>query len=197
MVKRCFDILFSFVGVLLTAPFFLLVAIIIKLSSKGPIFFRQTRIRKGGVEFKIIKFRTMIVDAEKFGGQITPSNDPRITTIGKLLRKTKLDELPQLINVLLGEMSLVGPRPEVPHYVNLYTPDQQKVIDLVPGITDPASIKYSNEGEILAASSDPEKAYIDSIMPEKIRMNLEYAAKANIFTDMGVILKTLARVVSS
>ena len=197
MVKRCFDILFSFVGVLLTAPFFLLVAIIIKLSSKGPIFFRQTRIRKGGVEFKIIKFRTMIVDAEKFGGQITPCNDPRITTIGKLLRKTKLDELPQLINVLLGEMSFVGPRPEVPHYVNLYTPDQQKVIDLVPGITDPASIKYSNEGEILAASSDPEKAYIDSIMPEKIRMNLEYAAKANIFTDMGVILKTLARVVSS
>ena len=197
MVKRCFDILFSIVGVLLAAPFLLLVAIMIKCSSRGPVFFRQTRIRKGGSEFKIIKFRTMIVDAEKFGGQITPTNDPRITGIGKLLRKTKLDELPQLINVLLGEMSFVGPRPEVPHYVNLYTPDQQKVIDLVPGITDPASIKYSNEGEILAASSDPEKAYIDSIMPEKIRMNLEYAAKANIFTDMGVILKTLKRVLSS
>ena len=196
MLKRCFDIFFSLIGLLIAFPFLVLVSVVIKLTSKGPIFFRQTRIRKGGLEFKIIKFRTMIVDAEKFGGQITPTNDPRITGIGKLLRKTKLDELPQLINVLIGEMSFVGPRPEVPHYVNLYTAEQKRVVELIPGITDPASIKYSNEGEILAAASDPEKAYIDSIMPEKIRMNLEYADKANVFTDMMVIFRTLKRVLS-
>lgn len=142
------------------------------------------------------KFRTMVVDAEKKGNLLTVGGDPRITKSGRLLRKFKLDELPQLINVIKGEMSLVGPRPEVEKYVNLYTNEQREVLNLYPGITDPASIEYVNESELLAQSSDPEKLYVEKIMPEKIRINLEYARKASWWTDFLVIVKTLARIIS-
>ena len=137
----------------------------------------------------------MVVNADKIGKALTVGRDPRITPVGHFLRKTKLDELPQLINVFVGEMSLVGPRPEVEEYVRLYTPEQARVLELPPGITDPASIKYSNESEVLATRDDPEKAYIEEIMPEKISINLEYGAHANVLTDLLVILRTLARIV--
>jgi lipopolysaccharide/colanic/teichoic acid biosynthesis glycosyltransferase len=166
----------------------------VKRSSPGPVFFRQVRVGRYGKPFRIYKYRTMVVDAERAGGQITPNNDNRITPLGHKLRKTKLDELPQLFNVLRGEMSLVGPRPEVPRYVEMYTPEQRRVLDLPPGITDPASIRYKDEGEVLAASQNPEETYVQEIMPEKIRLNLEYAERATILTDIGIIFRTLASI---
>lgn len=167
---------------------------LIKLDDKGPVFFRQERVGYKGRPFRIWKFRTMVVDAEKIGKPLTVGRDPRITRVGYWLRKFKLDELPQLFNVLVGEMSLVGPRPEVPKYVALYTPEQRKVLDLVPGITDPASIKYRDESEILGRSPDPDRTYLEEIMPEKIRLNLEYAAHATVWSDFIIVLKTLFRV---
>lgn len=196
VLKRLFDLLCSGLGLLLLAPLFLVVALIIKLRDNGPVFYKQQRIGYRGRPFRMWKFRTMVVNADKIGMSLTVGRDPRITPIGHLLRQTKLDELPQLINVFVGEMSLVGPRPEVEQYVRLYTPEQARVLEVPPGITDPASIKYSNESEVLAQCEDPEKAYIEQIMPEKIRLNLEYAARANVFTDLLVILRTLARIAS-
>ena len=143
----------------------------------------------------MLKFRTMIADAETQGLPLTVGGDSRITGLGRFLRKTKLDELPQLWNVLVGEMSLVGPRPEAQKYVDLYSEDQRKVLELRPGITDPASIKYRNENEILAAAVDPEKAYIANIMPDKVRLNLSYASRASVLSDLGIIFRTLFRIV--
>jgi lipopolysaccharide/colanic/teichoic acid biosynthesis glycosyltransferase len=193
--KRLFDIVASAIGLLVLWPVFLVIAVLIKLEDGGPVFYRQERIGYKGRPFKIWKFRTMVVNADKLGKPLTVGRDPRITRVGYWLRKFKLDELPQLLNVLLGEMSLVGPRPEVPQYVALYTPEQRKVLDLVPGITDPASIKFANEAELLAEASNPEKFYIEHIMPTKIRLNMEYASHATLWSDILVILKTLVRIV--
>lgn len=193
--KRLFDLFWSMLGLCLLAPVFALVALAIKMSDSGPVFFRQERAGWRGRPFRIWKFRTMVVDAERVGGQLTVGRDPRITQVGDFLRRTKLDELPQLINVLFGEMSLVGPRPEVPKYVRLYTSGQRKVLDLVPGITDPASVRYRNENEVLAGASDPERSYVETIMPEKIRLNLAYAEKASVWSDTLVILATFVSLV--
>jgi len=193
--KRLFDIVASAIGLLVLWPVFLVIAVLIKLEDGGPVFYRQERIGYKGGPFKIWKFRTMVVNADKLGKPLTVGRDPRITRVGYWLRKFKLDELPQLLNVLLGEMSLVGPRPEVPQYVALYTPEQRRVLDLVPGITDPASIKFANEAELLAEASNPEKFYIEHIMPTKIRLNMEYASHATLWSDILVILKTLVRIV--
>ena len=192
--KRCFDIFASLFGLLFLALPFLVIAIAIKTSSKGPVYFRQERVGKDGKHFRIFKFRTMIVDAESKGMQITVGEDPRITKIGKFLRKTKLDELPQLINVLIGQMSFVGPRPEVPHYVELYSEYQRNVLRIKPGITELASITYKDENNVLAQSEDPEKTYIEEIMPKKIEINMEYIEKMNVFYDIKLIFKTFAAV---
>lgn len=191
MSKRLFDIFWSSIGLMLLAPFLTLIALLVFLGDKGPIFFRQVRIGWKGVPFRIWKFRTMVVDAERVGRSITVGRDPRITVIGQCLRKLKLDELPQLINVLTGEMSLVGPRPEIERYVQLYSETQRSVLNLRPGITDLASIAYRRESELLAESPDPENTYIQEIMPEKIRINLLYAAQANVWKDFQVVLATL------
>jgi lipopolysaccharide/colanic/teichoic acid biosynthesis glycosyltransferase len=191
MSKRLFDLFWATVGLLLLWPVFLVVAVLIKLEDRGPVFFRQVRVGWKGQSFRMWKFRTMVVDAERLGRAITVGRDPRITRVGHWLRATKVDELPQLLNVWLGEMSLVGPRPEVQKYVNLYTEDQRRVLELRPGITDLASVKYRRESEVLAAADDPDRAYVEEIMPEKIQINLEYAAQASLWGDFRVILMTL------
>jgi len=188
--KRLFDLFWSALGLLLLLPVFLGIALAIKLDDGGPVFFRQQRIGYRGRPFTMWKFRTMVVDAERRGGSLTVGRDPRVTRVGYWLRKTKLDELPQLWNVLKGEMSLVGPRPEVPRYVALYTEEQRRVLELVPGITDPASIRFRHESELLARSPDPERTYVEVVMPEKIRLNLEYAERATVWSDFLVILQT-------
>jgi lipopolysaccharide/colanic/teichoic acid biosynthesis glycosyltransferase len=163
----------------------------IAVDSRGPVLFRQERVGRFGRQFVMYKFRTMVAGAEHKGGQITPNNDPRVTHVGNMLRSLKIDELPQLINVIRGEMSLVGPRPEVQRYVDMYTEAQREVLVLMPGITDPASIRYRDEGAMLAASESPENLYRDVIMPDKIRLNLEYARRATLLSDLTVILHTL------
>jgi len=193
MLKRCFDLALTIPGLLLLLPVLLLVMVLIWLDDHGPIFFRQERIGYKGKTFRMWKFRTMVVNAEALGKQITVGADPRITRIGHFLRKCKLDEFPQLFNIITGEMSLVGPRPEVPRYVAMYSDTQRHVLDVMPGITDPASIKYRDENDILAATDDPEKVYIEQIMPEKIRINLDYVANASLATDLVVILNTLQK----
>jgi lipopolysaccharide/colanic/teichoic acid biosynthesis glycosyltransferase len=192
MLKRLFDIIFSTLGLLILSSLFLLVAILIKLDSRGPVFFRQERVGKDEKIFKIYKFRTMIDKAWEKGTPITTQeNDPRITHIGKFLRKYKLDELPQLFNVIKGEMSLVGPRPEIPQYVALYTPEQKKILSVKPGITDFASLEYINENEILSKAKNWEKTYINEIMPTKLALNLKYIKNHSVFLDFIIILKTL------
>ncbi len=190
-MKRGFDLFWATVGLCLLWPVFLVVGLLVKAEDRGPIFFRQRRVGWHGHSFRMWKFRTMVIDAEQKGLALTVGRDPRITRVGHWLRATKVDELPQLINVWTGEMSLVGPRPEVQKYVDLYSKDQRRVLDLRPGITDLASVKYRRESELLAASSDPDRTYVEEIMPEKIRINLEYAAQANAWADVWVILLTL------
>jgi lipopolysaccharide/colanic/teichoic acid biosynthesis glycosyltransferase len=189
--KRLFDLFFTIPGLIVLLPLFLIIALLIKLDDGAAIFFFQERIGWRGKPFRMWKFRSMVVNAEKIGTQLTVGRDNRITRVGHFLRASKIDELPQLINVLLGEMSLVGPRPEVPRYVNLYTSEQAKVLELVPGMTDLASIAYRNENDILANSLDPEREYIEKIVPDKIQINLQYAARASIWNDFLVILKTI------
>ncbi|HMQ67511.1 MAG TPA: sugar transferase [Ignavibacteria bacterium] len=196
MLKRIFDIIFSSAGLLLLLPVFIVVAIIVKLDSKGPVFYKQSRVGKNNKDFRLYKFRTMDPDSDKKGLLTVGGKDPRITRSGYYLRKFKLDELPQLINVLIGEMSFVGPRPEVRKYVDIYTEEQIKVLDVSPGITDVASIKYRNENELLEKADDPEKYYIEIIMPDKIDLNLEYINQRSVFKDVKVILKTLTSVFS-
>lgn len=196
MIKRAFDFTAALIGLLLLSPIFLLVAAIIKLTSRGPVFFRQTRMGKDFRPFEIYKFRSMVVDAPKLGGQITAGRDPRITGIGHFIRKTKLDELPQLINVLNGDMSLVGPRPEVPRYVELFADDYRQVLSVRPGITDLASVKYRDESEILGAAADPDRAYIEQVLPDKIALAKEYIAHASFTYDVGLIFRTLWKIAS-
>jgi len=188
--KRLFDVFGAAAGLLALWPLFMIVALLIKRDDGGSVFFRQERVGRGGKLFRIWKFRTMVVDAEQRGKPLTIGRDPRLTSIGYSLRKFKIDELPQLVNVLAGEMSLVGPRPEVPRYVDQYTPAQREVLLMIPGITDPASIKFSHESELLATAQDPEALYVTEIMPEKIRLNLEYRDRANIIQDFLIILRT-------
>lgn len=171
----------------------IIIAILIKLDSKGSVFFKQVRVTKNGREFKIFKYRTMRVGSDKFS-QITIGKDSRITKVGDFLRKYKLDEIPQLINVLIGDMSLVGPRPEVPKYVALYTEEQREILKVRAGITDYASIEFSNENDILANETDPEKAYIEKIMPRKIELNKKYLSEISVMTDIKIILLTIKKI---
>ena len=193
MLKRIFDIILSLFGLIILLPFMIIIAILIKLDSKGPVFFKQIRVTKNGREFKIFKYRTMRVGSDKYS-QITVGKDNRITKIGAFLRKYKLDEIPQLINVLLGDMSLVGPRPEVPKYVALYTKEQKEILKVRAGITDYASIEFSDENDLLASEEDPEKAYIEKIMPKKIELNKKYLSEISILTDIKIILLTIKKI---
>lgn len=193
LVKRIFDLICSTLGLILLSPVLIGIAIKIKTGSDGPVFFKQVRVGQESKEFEILKFRTMVVDAEKLGKQITVGNDNRITKIGAFLRKYKLDELPQLINVFKGDMSLVGPRPEVPRYVKLYNEEQRKVLDVKPGITDLASIRYRDENELLGGVANPEEFYINTIMPDKLALNLHYINRNNVFFDIYIILKTIIK----
>ncbi|MEI6815916.1 MAG: sugar transferase [Bacteroidota bacterium] len=194
MAKRLFDIFFSLIGILLLSPLFLLIALWVTFDSKGGIFYRQVRVGKGNTDFKLFKFRTMHVNADKKGLLTVGANDNRITKSGLFLRKYKLDELPQLLNVFLGDMSLVGPRPEVRRYVNMYSHEQMKVLSIKPGITDYASIKYSDENELLGNHSDPEKLYIEEIMPAKLALNLQYIKDKSLLTDFKIIFDTLKKI---
>jgi lipopolysaccharide/colanic/teichoic acid biosynthesis glycosyltransferase len=194
-IKRSFDLIMSFIGLILVSPFFLIISLLIKLDSKGPVFFKQVRVGRYEKNFKILKFRTMVTDAEKRGAQITVGRDSRITRVGHFLRKSKLDELPQLINVFKGDMSLVGPRPEVPKYTQYYNQNQKRIFEMRPGITDFASIKYRDENEILALSSEPEKTYIEEIMVDKLNLNLEYLDKKSLVTDIKIIFSTLYKII--
>ena len=193
MLKRIFDITLSLFGLIILLPFMLIIAILIKLDSKGPVFFKQIRVTKNGREFKIFKYRTMRVGSDKYS-QITVGKDDRITKIGSFLRKYKLDEIPQLINVLIGDMSLVGPRPEVPKYVALYTDEQKEILKVRAGITDYASIEFSNENDLLASEEDPEKAYIKKVMPKKIELNKKYISEISMLTDIKIILLTIKKI---
>jgi len=188
--KRAFDVLLSALGLTLLWPLFLAMALLIKLDSGGPVFFRQMRVGYRGRLFRIWKFRTMVADAASDNNPLTVGDDPRVTRIGRRLRRLKLDELPQLLNVLVGEMSLVGPRPELPCYVACYTATERRVLDLAPGITSEASLRYRNESEVLAQVRDPERAFVETIMPEKILLNLAYGDRATLWTDFQLILRT-------
>ena len=188
--KRLFDILASGLGLLVLNPLFLILAIWIKLDSKGPVFYRQVRVGKDNKDFRIFKFRSMRVGSDKGSLVTIGGRDPRITRSGYIIRKLKLDELPQLINVFVGDMSLVGPRPEVRHYVNYWTPEQMHVLDVRPGITDPASIKFRNENELMEKAENPEEYYINVIMQEKLKLYLEYVKNHTFWGDIGLIFKT-------
>src|SRR6266581_8632982 len=190
-MKRWFDLILSLLGLIVLAPVFAAIAAAIKVESAGPMFYRGVRAGRYGKAFRIFKFRTMVEDAEKIGGPSSSADDPRITRVGDLLRRYKLDELPQLLNVVKGEMSLVGPRPEVLEEVLLYTEEEKRLLEVRPGITDWASIRFRNEGEILRGSADPHAAYREKIRPEKIRLGLEYVERRSFLTDCKIIVRTL------
>ena len=194
-LKRAMDIAISGAALAVLWPAFLLIALAIKLDDPGPVFYRQLRVGRGGKPFRIFKFRTMIVDADKKGLAITVGRDSRITRVGAFLRKTKLDELAQLLNVFIGQMSFVGPRPEVEQYVSLYTPYQRQVLLVRPGITDYASIAYRNENDLLARADDPQRMYIEEIMPAKLELNMKYLREISPLADIKLILATVAAVV--
>ena len=194
-MKRLFDIVASGFGLFVLSPLFLVLAIWIKCDSKGPVFYRQVRVGYKNKDFRIFKFRSMRVGADKGSLVTIGGHDPRVTRSGYFIRKFKFDELPQLINVFLGDMSLVGPRPEVRHYVDYWTHEQMHVLDVRPGITDPASIKFRNENELMEKAEDPEKYYIEVIMQEKIKLYLEYVEKHSFWYDFGLILKTFKVIV--
>lgn len=196
MAKRLFDLCFSISALVLLFPLFLIVAIAIKLDSKGPVFFRQERVGLNGRSFKIYKFRTMVKNAAEIGPNITPSSDPRITRVGAFLRKWYLDELPQLINVLKGEMSVVGPRPETPEYVALYTPEQRKVLAAKPGMAGPATIAYRNEANLLVYCQDPEEFYINYMMHGRLNLDLEYVENHSLLYDLRLLVQMLRAVLS-
>jgi len=196
ILKRIFDIIVSLIGLIILAPIFAIISIIIKLDSAGPVFFKQVRVGKDGKEFKIFKFRTMVDDAEKQGMQLTVGKDSRITRIGQFIRKTKLDELPQLINVFIGDMSFVGPRPEVPKYVAMYDEVQINILRVRPGITDYASIEYRDESTLLAQSDNPEETYINEIMPAKFALNAKYLDDISIMQDVKIIFRTIYKVIN-
>ncbi len=195
MLKRLFDILFSSIGLIILSPFFIIISVIIVLDSSGKIFFKQSRVGKNNKDFFLFKFRTMHDNAESAGLLTIGNSDKRITNSGRNLRKYKLDELPQLFNVLGGSMSIVGPRPEVRKYVDMYSEEQLNVLRIKPGLTDYASLEYINESEILAEAGDPEQKYIDEIMPAKLQLNLKYINEMSFLTDINIIFRTLLRIV--
>ena len=195
-MKRLFDITASGLGLLVLSPLFLILAVWIKLDSPGPVFYRQVRVGRGNKDFRLFKFRSMRVGSDKKGLITVGGHDPRVTRSGYWIRKYKLDELPQLINVFIGDMSLVGPRPEVRKYVDLYTPEQMHVLDVRPGITDMASIHYRNENELLEQAADPEQYYRDVVMQDKLRINLEYIADHSFIKDLKIIFMTFKAVVT-
>jgi len=195
MPKRLFDIFFSTIGFLFLSPFFVVIAVIIKISSPGPVFFRQIRVGRHGTPFKIFKFRTMVSDAEKRGPQVSSGDDSRITPVGHFLRKYKIDELPQLLNVLIGDMSLVGPRPEVPRYVAAYPDDYSLILTVRPGITDYASLEFKDENSLLLSADNPEQKYLSEILPLKIEYYKRYLRDQSMFTDIEIIFRTLVAIV--
>jgi lipopolysaccharide/colanic/teichoic acid biosynthesis glycosyltransferase len=195
MLKRAFDFLSSLIGLILISPILVAITILIKNEDGGPVFYRGVRVGRFGKTFRIFKFRTMVINAEKLGGPSTADDDPRITKVGKLIRKFKLDELPQLINVLKGEMSVVGPRPEVQMYVDMFTEEEKAILSVRPGITDWASIWNPDEGAILAGSPDPENTYMEKIRPEKIRLQLKYVRERSFWNDLKIIAQTIITIV--
>jgi lipopolysaccharide/colanic/teichoic acid biosynthesis glycosyltransferase len=197
MVKRSLDVVVSALALALLAPLFVALAVAIKLDSPGPVFYRGVRVGRFGVPFRMFKFRSMVADAERIGGSSTADSDPRITRVGRVLRRYKLDELPQLIDVLRGTMSLVGPRPQVPEDVALYTPAEREILTLRPGITDDASIRFHNEGEILRGSPDPDRAYVALIREEKLRLCVEYVRRHSVRGDLRILWRTAAALLSS
>ena len=194
MLKRTFDFLSSLIGLILISPILVTISILIKKEDRGPVFYRGARVGRFGKLFRIFKFRTMVVNAEKMGGPSTADDDPRITKMGRFIRKFKLDELPQLINVLKGEMSIVGPRPEVQMYVDMFSEGEKAILTVRPGITDWASIWNPDEGAILAGSPDPEKTYMEKIRPEKIRLQLKYVRERSFWNDLKIIAQTIITV---
>lgn len=194
-MKRLFDIVFSFFGLILLSPLLILIIILMKITTKGPIIYKQLRVGRNNNDFFIFKFRTMFVNADKFGLLTVGERDSRVTKIGFYLRKFKFDELPQLVNVFYGDMSFVGPRPEVRKYVDLYNPMQMQVLNVRPGITDLASIEFRNENELLSSKEDPESYYINVIMPKKLQINLDYLKESTLFKDIWVIIKTFLAIV--
>lgn len=195
-MKRLFDILASGLGLIALSPLFAVLAVWIKADSKGPVFYRQVRVGRNNCDFRLYKFRSMRPDSDKLGLITVGGHDPRVTRSGYYIRKYKLDEFPQLINVFIGDMSLVGPRPEVRKYVDMYTPEQMHVLDVRPGITSLASIRYRNENEILAAAENPDKAYIEKVMPDKLAIDLEYVSKASLWTDITLIFTTFKAILT-
>jgi lipopolysaccharide/colanic/teichoic acid biosynthesis glycosyltransferase len=197
LTKRLFDLVFSVIGIVLFSPLMLLIAAVIRLTSPGPVLYAGTRIGQFGNPFRLLKFRTMVINADKIGGPSTADDDPRVTKIGRILRNYKLDELPQLFNVLRGEMSFVGPRPEVASEVALYSPEQRKLLRVPPGITDWASMRFHNEGEILKGSANPHQTYQEKIRPEKIRLGLEYVQKRSFWVDLQILAGTVGLIVKT
>ena len=194
--KRLLDVIVAVLSLVLLGPVLILIALIIKISSPGPVLYRGTRVGLDGKLFAMMKFRTMVVNAESLGGSATAADDPRITAIGKLLRRYKLDELPQFLNVLVGDMSLVGPRPEVQKYVNLYSPEEKAILEVRPGITDWASIWNSNEAAVLEGSRDPEKTYEELIRPTKLALQLLYVREHSFFTDLKILFHTAVKLIN-
>jgi lipopolysaccharide/colanic/teichoic acid biosynthesis glycosyltransferase len=194
MIKRSFDIIFSFLGLVILLPLFIFISIYILIDDSFPIFYLQERIGLNSKPFKLFKFRSMYKDAASKGLLTVGNRDSRITKIGYFIRKYKIDELPQLFNVLIGDMSLVGPRPEVKKYIDLYNEEQKKVLSVKPGISDYASIAYSNENEILAKSNDPEKTYIQEVMPHKLALNLKYIQEQSFWVDLKIIFNTIKKI---
>lgn len=199
MAKHLFDLVFASLGLILCSPLFLVLAVAIKMESKGPVFYRGVRVGRGGRSFRIFKFRSMVSDAEKLGAASTHEQDSRVTRCGRMVRRFKLDEIAQLLNVIKGDMSLVGPRPEVQKFVDLYTEDEKVILTVRPGITDWASIKFHNEGEIIAASgiADADEAYAKLIRPEKLRLQMKYVRERTIMIDIKILLCTIIAVFST
>lgn len=195
LTKRLFDVIFSISGLLILSPIIIIVALLIKMEDAGPVYYRGLRTGMNDTQFRMFKFRSMVFNADKIGGFSTANDDRRITRIGKILRKFKLDEIPQLINVLKGEMSFVGPRPEVPFYVNMFTEEEKNILTVRPGITDWASLWNSDEGALLAGSLDPEKDYMEKIRPEKIRLQLKYVRERSFWVDMSILFKTAMKLI--
>ena len=195
-MKRLFDIIASGMGLICLSPLFAVLAIWIKCDSQGPVFYRQVRVGRGNKDFSLFKFRSMRPYSDKLGLITVGGRDPRVTRSGYYIRKYKLDEFPQLINVFLGDMSLVGPRPEVRKYVEMYTPEQMKVLSVRPGITSLASIRYRNENDILAAAEDPDKCYIEQVMPDKLAIDLEYVKQATLLNDIRLIFSTFKEIIT-
>lgn len=193
-MKRLFDILASGIGLVCLSPLFAVLAVWIKCDSKGPVFYRQVRVGKDNKDFRLYKFRSMRPDSDRLGLITVGGRDPRVTKSGYYIRKYKLDEFPQLINVLIGDMSLVGPRPEVRKYVDMYSPEQMKVLKVRPGITSLASIRYRNENDILAAADDPDKCYVERVMPDKLAIDLQYVEHASLWNDIKLIFSTFREI---